>query len=337
MQTYTGDDVRRWLAGVGSIAAAVDETTPLPELLDLIARTACELTGYDAGGVLLADEDRRALHISGSAGLSADYVADVNERRTITLDDGPLSDGPSSRAFRTAAPVPIPDILADPSFESWAGLATDHGYRAIASVPLVVGGEPVGTLNSYERDVHEFGEDELVLLSTLAKQAGTALQSARMLTSLTAQRRLLEQAEQIHRELTAVALRGGGVQGVAESLARLLDRPVLVTDANAEVAANATQGGVQLAPDPDAAADVSDEVIDEVTVTGRVSAPSCSAARSSPACGYRGRCRASGSSIVGPSSTPRWSVRSSSSGGAPPRTSSGACGRTCWPTSSPAP
>ncbi|MFI5613220.1 hypothetical protein [Amycolatopsis sp. NPDC051903] len=114
MRTHTSHDVRRWLTGVGSIAAAVNAATPLPELLDLIARTACELTGYDASGVLLADDAHRTLRISGSSGLSADYVADVNERRTITLADGPLSGGPSSRAFRTAQPVPIADILSDP-------------------------------------------------------------------------------------------------------------------------------------------------------------------------------------------------------------------------------
>ena len=120
MWAYTGDDVRRWLAGVGSIAAAVNAATPLPDLLDLIARTACELTGYDASGVLLLDDAGQVLQISGSSGLSADYVLDVNERRTITLTPGPLSGAPSSRAFRTATAVPIADILADPSFAPWA-------------------------------------------------------------------------------------------------------------------------------------------------------------------------------------------------------------------------
>ncbi|MET7999297.1 GAF domain-containing protein [Amycolatopsis sp. NPDC005232] len=273
MRTHTSHDVRRWLAGVGSIAAAVNATTPLPELLDLIARTACELTGYDASGVLLADDAHRTLRISGSSGLSADYVVDVNERRTITLADGPLSGGPSSRAFRTARPVPIEDILSDPSFEPWAGLARDYGYRAIAAVPLLIAGEPVGTLNCYERDVHEFGEDELTLLATLANQAATALQSARMITSLTAQRKLLEQAEEIHRELTAVALRAGGVQGVAEALARLLGSPVLVTDAAGTVFANAPHRGVQLSAGAQIPAGLHDDDIDEDAETGRVTAP----------------------------------------------------------------
>jgi GAF domain-containing protein len=273
VQTYSSNEVRRWLAGVGSIAAAVNATAPLPELLDLIARTACELTGYEASGVLLVDEARRSLRISGSEGLSAEYVAEVNERHTIALGSGPLAEGPSSRAFVTARPVPIGDILADPSFEPWARLAHGHGYRAIAAVPLLVGGEPVGTLNCYRRVVHEFGADELALLSTLASQAGTALQSSRLITSLTEQRRLLEQAEEIHRELNTVALRAGGVQGVAEALARLLGRPVLVTGQDGVTAANAPHGGVQLAPEELVDADLPDVGLGDVPDTGRVTAP----------------------------------------------------------------
>lgn len=273
MRTHRRNEVGRWLAGVGAIAAAVNATMPLLELLDLIARTACELTGYEAGAVLLADAARRSLVISGSEGLPAEYVAQVNERHTIELGSGPLAGGPSSRAFLTAEPVPISDILADPSFEPWASLARDYGYRAMVAVPLLVGGQPAGTLNCYRRTVHEFGPDELALLSTLASQAGTALQSARLITSLTEQRRMLEQAEEIHRELTAVALRAGGVQGVAEALARLLDRPVLVTDPDGGAAANATYKGVLLAPEPAAVAGLPDEGIGELPDAIRVTAP----------------------------------------------------------------
>lgn len=273
MQTYTSNEVRRWLARVGAVAAAVNATMPLPKLLDLIARTACELTGYEAGAVLLADDARRSLRISGSAGLSAEYVAQVNERHTIELGSGPLSEGPSSRAFLTTRPVPISDILADPSFEPWARLANGQGYRAIVAVPLVVGGEPVGTLNCYRKVVHKFGPDELALLSTLANQTGNALQSAQLITSLTEQRRLLERAQEIHRELTAVALRAGGVQGVAEALARLLARPVLVTDRNGAATANAGYQGVLLAPESTADIELPNDAIGELPDKNRFTAP----------------------------------------------------------------
>jgi sugar diacid utilization regulator/GAF domain-containing protein len=272
MRTYTSTEMRDWLGGVGDLAAAVNGATPLPKLLDLIASTACRLTDYAASGVLLVDEGRDCLYFSGSAGLSAEYVAEVNERRTITLASGPLSGGPSSRAFVTAQPVIIRDVLADPSFAPWAALAHKYGYRALAAIPLLVDHVPVGTLNCYCTSVHEFGPDEVALLWTLANQAGTALQSSRLINSLTEQRLLLEQSEDIHRELTEVALRAGGVQGVAEALARLQRRPVLVTDATGVVAANAQHQGVQLAPESIASEELP-EGIGEVAQANRVTAP----------------------------------------------------------------
>lgn len=270
--TYRGNEVRRWLAGVGAIAEAVAAQRPLPDLLDLIARTACELTGYEGAGVLLADEDRERLIIRGSHGLTSEYVKRVNDGLTIELGSGPLADGPSSRAFRQAEPMPIADIRGDRSFEPWSKVATDHEWRAIVAVPLMVAGEPVGTLNCYRNQVHEFGDDELALLATLASQAGTALQSARLIRSLTAQSDMLEQAEDIHRELTAVALRSGDIQGVTEALAGLLSRPVLVTDDVGGVAANARFDGVLLAPEKEPEG-LSSEFIDEDAATGRVTAP----------------------------------------------------------------
>ncbi len=62
-------------------------------------------------------ETRRCAVVEGS---SAEYVAGVDERHAIALGRGPLTGGPSSRAFLTARPVPIGVILAKPSFEPWA-------------------------------------------------------------------------------------------------------------------------------------------------------------------------------------------------------------------------
>lgn len=272
MRTYTSSEMRQWLGAVGDLAAAVNAATPLPKLLDLIAETACALTGYEASGVLLVDDDRHRLNISGSAGLSAEYVAEVNERRTITVGSGPLSGGPSTWAFRSGEPVIVSDILADPSFAPWAWLADNYGYRAMAAVPLMVDRVPAGTLNCYRTSVHDFGPDEIALLWTLANQAGTALQSSRLISSLTEQRRLLEQSEDIHRGLTEVVLRAGGVQGVAEALARLQRRPVLVTDASGAVAANAPHDGVLLARESVDPGQLPDS-IGEVAQGNRVTAP----------------------------------------------------------------
>ena len=141
----------------------------------------------------------------------------------------------------------------------------------MASVPLSVNGVSAGTLNCYRTSVHEFDPDEVALLRTLANQAGTALQSSKLISSLTEQHGLLEKSEAIHRELTEVALRGGGVQGVADALARLQRRPVLVTG-TAGVVANAPYQGVQLSPEP-VIPDQLPDGISEVAQWNRVTAP----------------------------------------------------------------
>jgi sugar diacid utilization regulator/GAF domain-containing protein len=276
------DEVRRWLSGVGTIAAAVNNEISVPTLVDLIARTACDLMGYEAAGVLLADRDERSLVISGAYGLSPEYVTRVNAEHTIRLGSGPLAEGPSSRAFRSAEPVAIEDIAADPSFHPWAGLAREYGYRAIVAIPLLVAGVPAGTVNCYRTATHRFGDDEISLLTTLANQVAIALQTARLRdreretiadlerlnTSLTAQHQLLQQAEEVHQALTAVALRAGGVEAVAAALAVLLSRPVLVADPVGQPLASASGGdrARQVAP-PEPSGDEPRSGLGEVTAS----------------------------------------------------------------------
>jgi sugar diacid utilization regulator len=237
-------EIQRWLAGIARIAAAVNTPASLPELLQLVSATACELMDYRFCAVTLADPERGVLVIEGSWGLSAEYIAGVNAEHPITLRPGDPDEAPSSRAFTTRRAVTVGDISAAPNFRPWEGVARQQGFRSMIAVPLLVSGRALGTLNCYRSDVHEFGPDETDLLTTLAHQAAIAIEAARLRDSeartiadlrelnrsLAEQHALLQQGEQIHRELTAVALRAGGITAVSTALASLLQRPVLVED-----------------------------------------------------------------------------------------------------------
>ncbi|GAA0192591.1 GAF domain-containing protein [Streptomyces sp. SID8376] len=253
-------DVRRWLAGVAEIATAVNAPVPLPVLLDLVAEKACTLMGYELCAVLLANDSRDALVIEGSYGLTPEYVARVNTDHPIRLGPGPLGEGPSSRAFNSGEPQAIDDITVEPMFRPWGEVAREQGYRSMVSVPLRVAGTPAGALNCYRTQLHTFDADELDLLITLADQAGIAIETARLRDrerdtiadleelneSLTTQHRLLQEADQIHRDLTSVALRAAGVQGVAAALSGLLARPVLITDPAGHPLGSAEKDGSRL-------------------------------------------------------------------------------------------
>jgi sugar diacid utilization regulator/GAF domain-containing protein len=237
-------ELQRWLGGIARIATAVNTPASLPELLQLVSGTACELMDYRFCAVMLADPERGVLVIEGSCGLSTEYIAGVNAEHPITLRPGDADEAPSSRAFTTQRAVTVGDISAAPTFRPWEGVARQQGFRSMIAVPLLVSGRALGTLNCYRSDVHEFGPDETDLLTTLAHQAAIAIEAARLRDSeartiadlrelnrsLGEQHALLEQGEQIHRSLTAVALRAGGIASVSAALASLLQRPVLVED-----------------------------------------------------------------------------------------------------------
>lgn len=270
------DELRNWLRAVTEIAGAVTGHEPLLVLLNLLARSAGELMGYEFCAVLLADESQGMLEIRGSYGLSANYEMQVRSSLSFRLGPQPKGETPSSKAFVTQQPVLVEDVLTDPTFQPWAPLAQEAGFRSLISVPLLVNGRAVGTLNGYRARPCRFDQDEILLLSALANLAGTAIETARLRereketigelqdlnASLRAQTVLLAQAERIHRQLTTVALRAGGLGTVAAALAELLSRPVLIEDAMLGIIAHAPYRGQSVDAPPIGSRDRPEDLLD---------------------------------------------------------------------------
>ncbi|MGH3366974.1 MAG: GAF domain-containing protein [Nocardioidaceae bacterium] len=257
-------ELRRWLEAVATIATELNRPVSLPQVLDLVSETASRLLGYDFCAVLLLDEERRSLIITGAYGLSSEYIQRINADRPVVLDLDGEPQSPSSKAFLTGRSAQVVDTVADANFLPWGGVAREQGYRSMISVPVAASGVPVGTLNCYARLPHEFWTDEQDLLALLADQAGVAIETARLRdheaatiaqlrsvnATLTEQHELLRRGEAVHEQLTQVALHGGGVAGVAEALAELLGTSVVVTEepSGAEIAA-VKRGDTALVPE----------------------------------------------------------------------------------------
>jgi hypothetical protein len=223
--------LERWLDALAGIGEAVGGDEPVADLLDRVARTACTLLGYDFCAVFLPDDSGAALTIVGSHGLSADYVAQVNADRPILLNVPDDEEAPTSVAFRTGEVVALEDIERIPGIGPWGGVAHEQGYQALISVPLRRSGRVVGALNGYHAAPHRFDHAEISLVNAMATQVAIALGTAQLRASEQDTIRELRRAEEVHALLTATALRGEGVAGVAAALAELLGRAVLIEDA----------------------------------------------------------------------------------------------------------
>lgn len=119
-----------------------------------------------------------------------------------------------------------------------------EGIRSILGVPLKGRAGILGVLYVANRSAHSFTEDEISLLTSLGDHAALALDAAEMyeqaVTAAAASSHAreaaethlgeLERIEQVHHKLTDVLLAGGGVEGVATSLASALEVAVVITD-----------------------------------------------------------------------------------------------------------
>ena len=246
-----------WLDAIAEITRAANRNAPLDELLDLIAGATARLTGYDFCAVFVADLDRQVLLIQGSYGLSQRYIDTINAETPVLIRAGDTGEGPSSRAFRSQRPTTVADIAADPASRSWETVAARQGYRSLLSVPLVVGQEQFGLINCYTVEEHHFSAREIILMESMANQAGLAIETTRRLTEAARRERAavdeavalgseldeLRQADLHHREVLRVALKGGGVRAIAESLGVMLGCTVVIDDAAGRLLASADRDG----------------------------------------------------------------------------------------------
>ncbi|MCV2488880.1 GAF domain-containing protein [Geodermatophilus sp. YIM 151500] len=246
-------ELSAWLDAIAEITRAANRDAPLDELFDLIAGTTARLTGYDFCAVFVPDEQRRALIIRGSYGLTREYIDSINARTPVLLRAGDAGEGPSSRAFRAQRPTTVLDIAADAPSRSWETVAAQQGYSSLLSVPLVVGQTQFGLVNCYTADKHEFTPREIILMESMANQAGLAVETAQRLAeardrtqraaeeaaALRAELEVARSAHDQHRELLGVVLRGGGPAAIADFLGAALQCAVVIDDEAGRVLASA--------------------------------------------------------------------------------------------------
>lgn len=227
-------ELRRWLSAIGVLTSAVNSGHDLKMLLDQVAATARELLDLDFCGVMVPELDGKSLKIAGASGLSEEYIDHVNCGRRIRLDVNRSKGAPASRAFFSGEPWSVSDVSAEPD-SMWTDVAREQGYRSILAVPLRSADGVLGTLNSYRTVAHDFQPEEVEQLTLLAEHATLALTSARIVNDLREQHHFIVRSEEIHERLLRVAVRSGGVSGIATALRELLGCHVVILDTSGEI------------------------------------------------------------------------------------------------------
>ena len=191
-------------------------TSQLQPVLDAIVETAVRLCEADFALVSML---RDGLHSLAAASNATDELV----RHAA---EHPLPPGRGSLTGRTALEgraVHIPDVLADPEYALTERQKIGK-YRAMLGVPLLRGGEVIGTINLLRIAVRPFTDKQIELVTTFADQAVIAIENVRLFEEVQARNRelteALEQQAATAEILRTISATPTDVQPVFEAIVR---------------------------------------------------------------------------------------------------------------------
>ncbi|MFF4229858.1 helix-turn-helix domain-containing protein [Streptomyces sp. NPDC001820] len=214
------------LAALYETAGDLASLRDLEDVLQAIVRRARTLIGTDVAYLLLYDAERGDTYVRVTDGITTEAF------KTGRLAVGT---GLGGLVAETAQPYHTADYPNDARFahsDYVDSVIKAEGLVAIQGVPLKSGDQVYGVLFVANRRVRPFAPEEVDLLISLANHAALAIENATLFEEV-------ERAAAVHQRLTAVALEGGGTDGLASTLAEVLGGSVFVWDLHGRLLAKA--------------------------------------------------------------------------------------------------
>lgn len=171
---------------------AVVRATAKSALLRRICQIIVEEAGYRLCWVGYAEQDAaRTVRPVAQGGVEEGYLKVAN----ITWADDERGGGPTGTCIRTGQIQIAKNIATDPKMAPWRADALRRGYASSIAIPLVAEDKPFGALTIYSSEIEAFGDEEVKLLTELARDLGYGVVSLR-----TRAERERAEAEEIARE-----------------------------------------------------------------------------------------------------------------------------------------
>lgn len=155
-------------AGVARLAKLDPSTVEIQSLLEEVVKAANGFFALCGAGFMMID-DRNALRSVAAS----DHAGALLEDAQRESGEGPCID-----AFVTDNITRCTDLGDDARYHRVGpGLATE-GVRAVLGVPIRLGGGPIGSLNVYVDEPHEWTDEEVAALDTYGKLLSRLLAAA---------------------------------------------------------------------------------------------------------------------------------------------------------------
>ena len=153
-----------------AVGQTINSTLNLDEALQVITREACHLMDAKMCSLLMVDETGEWLDLRASFGAGTEYIS----KPRLLMAESLLG-----TVVRRKKPQQIDNVQVSSRYQN-VEVARREGLIALLSVPLIFGGQAIGTVNVYKGVVHNFSNEEIRILSALAELSGPAIEKARL-------------------------------------------------------------------------------------------------------------------------------------------------------------
>jgi signal transduction histidine kinase len=153
-----------------SVGQTINSTLNLTDALHVITLEACQLMSAKVCALLLLDDTREALELKASHGAGPAY----RNKPPLSVDESLLG-----IVVRRKKPIQVENVQTSARYQS-VELARIEGLVSLLSVPLVFGGQAIGTLSVYTAEPHSFSNEEIRILNALAELSAIAIEKARL-------------------------------------------------------------------------------------------------------------------------------------------------------------
>ncbi len=175
---------------LNEVTHAISSALDVPTILTSVTRLAAEVTGAEAASLALIDPER-------------DVISSIHLYNFESLDTNvpiPRGNGVAWQVSDTGKPLVLDEYSRSPeALPEWV----EAGARAFLGVPVAAGAERLGVLGLFRFTAgFSFNERDVAVAESVGRQAGIAIQNARLFEALTQEKRRIELLYNISQNLT---------------------------------------------------------------------------------------------------------------------------------------
>lgn len=172
---------------LASVSQTINSTLNLDDALSVITREACSLMHAKVSSLMLLDESRQWLDLRACHGAGEAYL----RKPRLNVEESLLG-----IVVRRKKAMQVENVQTSTRYQN-LDVARLEGLISLLSVPLLFGGQVIGTLSVYTGHTYSFSNEEIRILSALAELSAIAIEKARLYERLVDVEEQLRQNEKL--------------------------------------------------------------------------------------------------------------------------------------------